>query len=312
VDAHGVHIFDGADDDHVVFEVPHHLQLEFLPAHHGFFQHDLGNHAGLQALGGQILQVLQVVSDAAAGAPQGEAGADDDRVADGRGRDHGFVQGADNGAPGHPQADLGHGVPEQFPVFSFFDDLGVGADHLHPQPLQDTGFGYGDGAVETGLAAQGGEQRVGALPLDDLADHLRGDGLDVGAVGHLRVGHDGGGVGVDEDHLKALFPEGLAGLGAGIVEFAGLGDDDGPGADDEYFLDVGAFGHTSRFCSDFLGRGLRAAKGETPVPEANNILGLSPDHIPPINLTFLSYLLKDICRGPSGVGSGSGEDNRGH
>ena len=76
-------------------------------------------------------------------------------------------------------------------------------------------------------------------------DHLRGDGLDIGAVGHLRVGHDGGRVGVDQDHLIAFFPQGLAGLGAGIVKLAGLADDDGAGADDQDFLNVGAFGHIS-------------------------------------------------------------------
>ena len=31
VDAHGVQVFDGADDDHIVGHVPHHLQLELLP-----------------------------------------------------------------------------------------------------------------------------------------------------------------------------------------------------------------------------------------------------------------------------------------
>jgi hypothetical protein len=35
----------------------------------------------------------------------------------------------------------------------------------------------------------------------------------------------------------------LAGLGAGIVELAGLADDDGAGADDQDGLQVGAFGH---------------------------------------------------------------------
>ena len=144
---------------------------------------------------------------------------------------------------GHPEADVLHGRLEELPVFGLLDDLGIGADHLHPVALQDAGVGHRDGGVEAGLAPQGGEDGVGALPLDDLHDHLRGDGLDVGAVGHLRVGHDGGGVGVDEHHLVALLPEGLAGLGAGVVEFAGLGNDDGPGADDENLLDIRAFGH---------------------------------------------------------------------
>ena len=42
------------------------------------------------------------------------------------------------------------------------------------------------------------------------------------------IGHDGGRIGVDQNYFIAQFPQGLAGLGAGIVEFAGLADDMGP------------------------------------------------------------------------------------
>ena len=62
-----------------------------------------------------------------------------------------------------------HGLPEEFPVFGLLDDLGIGADHLHAVLLQDAGVGHRDGGVEAGLAPQGGQQGVGALPFDDLA-----------------------------------------------------------------------------------------------------------------------------------------------
>ena len=101
----------------------------------------------------------------------------------------------------------------------------------------------GEGGVEAGLAAHGGQERVGALLLDDLRDDLGGDRLDVGGVGHLRVGHDGGGVGVDQDDAVAFLAQRLAGLGAGVVELAGLADDDGPRADDQDRADVGALRH---------------------------------------------------------------------
>ena len=41
----------------------------------------------------------------------------------------------------------------------------------------------------------------------------------------------------------ALFAQRLAGLGAGVIELAGLTDDDRAGADDEDALDVCAFWH---------------------------------------------------------------------
>ena len=99
-----------------------------------------------------------------------------------------------------------------------------------------------------GLAAQGGQQGVGPLGLDHLGHDLPGERLDVGAVGHLRVGHDRGRVGIDQHDLVALFAQGLAGLGAGIIELAGLADDDRPGADQQNLLDIVAAWH-GRFLS---------------------------------------------------------------
>jgi len=49
---------------------------------------------------------------------------------------------------------------------------------------------------------------------DDLLDALGRDRLDVGAVGELRIRHDGGGVGIGQDDPKSVLPQGFAGLGA--------------------------------------------------------------------------------------------------
>ena len=76
--------------------------------------------------------------------------------------------------------------------------------------------------------------------------HFARERLDVGAVGDFRIGHDRGRVGVHQHDLVAVGAQRLAGLRAGIVEFAGLADDDRAGADDQDFLDVGALWHVSR------------------------------------------------------------------
>ena len=99
------------------------------------------------------------------------------------------------------------------------------------------------GGVERGLAAERGQEGVGLFAVDDFLDDLGRDRLDVGAVGELRIGHDRGRVGVDQDDAVALLAQGLAGLDAGVIEFAGLADDDGAGADEEDGFEVGAFGH---------------------------------------------------------------------
>src|SRR5690606_29458546 len=86
---------------------------------------------------------------------------------------------------------------------------------------------------------------VGLLLGDDLLDRLPVDRLDVDGVGHLRVGHDRGRVAVDQHHPVALLAQGLARLRAGVVELAGLADDDRAGADDADGLEVGTLWHLS-------------------------------------------------------------------
>jgi hypothetical protein len=107
------------------------------------------------------------------------------------------------------------------------------ADQFHAVLFQHAVTRKIERAVERGLAAHGGQQRVRAFLLDDLLDHLPGDRLDVGGVRHARVGHDGGRIRIHQHHAVALVAQRLAGLRAGIVELAGLADDDGAGADDQ-------------------------------------------------------------------------------
>src|SRR5262249_45252228 len=84
--------------------------------------------------------------------------------------------------------------------------------------------------------------------------------MGAGAVGGVGVGHDGGGVGVDQDDLVALLAQGLAGLGAAVVELARLADDDRPRADEQDLLQVGTLWHVGLFSPlPSGGEGRRAA-----------------------------------------------------
>lgn len=113
-----------------------------------------------------------------AGAAHGEGGADDDGVTAERldaGDDvvHGV---ADDRAGGLAVTDLRldglDDALEEVAVLALVDGLDVGADELDAVLLQDTVLVHGDRGVERGLAAQRGEQRVGALLGDDLLDEL--------------------------------------------------------------------------------------------------------------------------------------------
>jgi hypothetical protein len=150
---------------------------------------------------------------------------------------------ADDGGLGVLQPDPVHRLAEQLPVLGHLDGLALGADHLDAELLENTHFFQRQRGVQPGLPAHRGQERVGAFLLDDLGHHLGRDRLDIGGVGQARVGHDRGGVGVHEDDAVALLAQRLAGLGAGIVELAGLSDDDGPRSDDHDRLDVGSFRH---------------------------------------------------------------------
>ena len=141
------------------------------------------------------------------------------------------------------QADLGHRLAKQRAVLGLVDGVRIGADHLDIVAVEHTHAAQRQRRVERGLAAHCGQKRVGALLGDDLGDDLGRDRLDIGGVGQLRVGHDGGRIGVDQDDAVTLLPQRLAGLGAGVVELASLADDNGTGADDQDGLDVGAFWH---------------------------------------------------------------------
>ena len=112
-----------------------------------------------------------------------------------------------------------------------------------PELLQNAAAGQIHRHVEARLAAQRRQQGVGPFLFDDLLDVLPGDRLDVRAVGRLRIGHDRRRVRIDQHDLVTVFPQRFARLGAGIVEFAGLTDDDRAGADDQNFVDVVATRH---------------------------------------------------------------------
>ena len=70
-----------------------------------------------------------------------------------------------------------------------------------------------------------------------------GQRFHVGPGGKLRIGHDRGWVGVDQDDFEPVAEQRLAGLGAGVVELAGLTDDDGPGADNQNLPQIVASRH---------------------------------------------------------------------
>ena len=188
-------------------------------------------------------QLLDVVGDAAARAAEGEGRADDERIADLRGELLRVVDRRGVRRLRHLDADRRHALLEELPVLGGLDGLVVRADQLHAVALERAVLVEGHGQVDAGLPADGGQDRVRLLALDDPFERLGRQRLDVRPVRELRIGHDRGRVRVDQDDAVALVLEGLAGLRSRVVELDGLPDDDRARTDDEDRLDVGPFRH---------------------------------------------------------------------
>ncbi len=67
VRAHRIEVLDGADDDDVVGEIAHQLELVLFPAEHRFFEQHFVNRREIEAAGEQFQQLFAVVGNAAAG-----------------------------------------------------------------------------------------------------------------------------------------------------------------------------------------------------------------------------------------------------
>jgi hypothetical protein len=140
-----------------------------------------------------MLVFLAVIGHAAAGAAEREGGADDRGQADVLQRLHGHarlriavVRRADDGGLGVFQPDPVHRLAEELAVLGHLDGLALGADQLDAEFRQHAHLFQRQRGVQARLPAHRGQERVGALLLDDLGDHLGRDRLDIGGVGQFR------------------------------------------------------------------------------------------------------------------------------
>src|ERR1035441_8512090 len=159
MDAHGVEVLYGADDDAVVVAVAHDLHLELLPAQQRLLDQDFGHGRQFEAALGHFVELLPVVSDAAAGAAECKRWADDQREPANLLRDLArFFGGVSGAADGHVEADGQHQILEHLAVLAALDGLGIGADHLDAVFVERPAPNEGHGGIEGGLAAEGRQQ----------------------------------------------------------------------------------------------------------------------------------------------------------
>src|SRR5208283_3098746 len=121
------------------------------------------------------------------------------------------AQVVDESGARHLETDADHRVFEEQTVFGLLDGFKLGANQLDVIPLQNAGVGKIDGEIQCCLSADCWQKSE--LPRVRLArKHLRFNAdnlfhvvvvqrLDVGAVGQLGIGHDGGRIRVHQHHL---------------------------------------------------------------------------------------------------------------
>ena len=239
MDAHRVHVLDGADDHGVTRLVAHHFHLEFLPADERLLDKDLVVERRLESARDDFAELVRVVRDSTARSAEREAGTDDERpCADFICNRFGLFGRVGASGLWHVESELFHRVLEEIAVFRAGNCVRIRADHLDAAFFEDAGALHLHREVERCLSAERGEKRVRLFLPDDRGHRIHGERLDVCRLGHLGIGHHRRGVGVHEDDFVSLPAEGLHGLASGVVELASLSDDDRTRSDDHYLLQI--------------------------------------------------------------------------
>ena len=223
---HRVKILDGADDHHVVFVIAHHFELKLFPPQDRLLDQHLMDWGNIDPPSNHFFKILRTVGDVPPAPTQCTRGADDYRETELPLNLHGLPQVSGITAARQIQSCPLHRLFKEVSVFGLLDGLQFRPDHLHPVAIQDPLLRQVNGDIQGRLPSQGREQGIRPLLLDNLFHNIHGDRLDVGPVGETGVGHDRGGIRVDQDNAKTLFLECLQSLRAGIVELTCLADDD--------------------------------------------------------------------------------------
>ena len=205
MNSHWIHVFNGADNHHIVIVISHHLQFVLFPAQHRLLQHDLMGEAGIQPGFCDFRKIVGVVGHTAAGPTHGIAGTYDDRVSDLVCNGPYFVHGVCKPAVWNTEPDPFHGFTEPVSFFRLFNGIDGSTDDFHTVLFRHSHLRDFNGGVESGLAAQCGKKRIRTFLFNDFCNGFRSDGLNVGAVRHLGIRHDGGRITVDQNNVVAFF-----------------------------------------------------------------------------------------------------------
>ncbi len=139
VHAHGIEIFDRTNDHALVLVIAHHLHLVLFPPQQALFHQNLTDRGCIQALAKHLVEFLTVVGNASTGSPQSVSRTQNNgEIPQIRQLVPSLLKRMHGEGKSYVQADLHHGLLEQFPVFALLDRIRLGSDHLDIMIIQDT------------------------------------------------------------------------------------------------------------------------------------------------------------------------------
>ena len=243
VDSHRVEVFHITNSNGGIVCIPHYLVFDFLIAFDAFFHKYLMNGRKGKGVFHHCAKLGLIPRKAAARSAQGKCGAENDGIADGVCSLNRFFNAVCDLRGNDRLADPLTKLLEKLSVLGAFDAFGVCAEQFDFTLLKHALFGKLHCKVKSGLAADSGNDCVGALVAAYPCHIFEGQRFHINLVGDGGVGHNGGRVGVCENDLVALFFKGEAGLSSGIVKLGCLSDDNGAGAYDKYLFNIRSLRH---------------------------------------------------------------------
>ena len=154
VNAYRVKVFHRAHGNHIAGAVPHHFKFNFFPSGNVPLHQHLGNGGEHQAVFGNYIQLLLIISHATAGSAKCKGRTNNHRVANLCGNLPCVLRGGGNVAGNHRLAQLHHGVAEQLPILGFVNSLSSCAQQGHAHFVQIAVLSQLHTDGQAGLAAQ--------------------------------------------------------------------------------------------------------------------------------------------------------------
>ena len=172
--AHRIEILHGTNDANVVGGIAEQFQLKFFPSQDGFLHQYLVNGGGLQSSIQGLVEILFVVYESAAGATQGEGGADHQGESNLLRKLFSFEKRIGGFCLGYGHSQLDHPLAEFLAVFRLVDGFDVNPDQTHVVLFPDSEFFGFFCQIEGGLSTHCRQHRIDLVFLQNLFNAFYG------------------------------------------------------------------------------------------------------------------------------------------